>query len=75
MPAAIAITFFSAPAISQPTTSGFVYTRKLSVMKSCWSCAVVSASRHAITDAAGCPSATSRARFGPGEHRDPIAHR
>ena len=30
-PAPIASTFFSAPAISQPTTSGFVYTRNVGV--------------------------------------------
>ncbi len=30
----MAITFFSAPATSQPMTSGFVYTRKTSVLKS-----------------------------------------
>ena len=37
MPAPIASTFFSAPAISQPTTSGFVYTRNVGVMNSCCS--------------------------------------
>src|SRR5262245_38274160 len=41
IPAAIAITFLSAPALSHPTTSGFVYTRKVIVMISrCRSCAV-----------------------------------
>ena len=65
MPAAIAITFFSAPAISQPTTSGFVYTRKVTVMNRSWSAAAVTGSIIATTDAAGWPAATSRARFGP----------
>ncbi len=35
MPAPIASTFFNAPAISQPMTSGFVYTRKLGEKNSC----------------------------------------
>ena len=38
MPAPIASTFFSAPAISQPTTSGFVYTRNVGPRNSCCSC-------------------------------------
>ena len=33
MPAPIASTFLSAPAISQPTTSGFVYTRNVGAKK------------------------------------------
>ena len=37
MPAPIASTFFSAPAISQPTTSGFVYTRNVGAKNSCCS--------------------------------------
>ena len=53
VPAAMAITFLSAPAISQPTTSGFVYTRKRSVMKRFWSCRAVSGSAHPTTEAAG----------------------
>ncbi len=65
MPAAIATTFLSAPAISQPTTSGFVYTRNARPMNTRWSTAAVSASPIAMTDAVGCPSATSRARLGP----------
>ena len=37
MPAPIASTFFSAPAISQPTTSGFVYTRSVGAKNTCCS--------------------------------------
>jgi hypothetical protein len=49
----MAMTFLSAPAISHPTTSGLVYTRKRCVMNNRWSSAAVAPSAHPITDAAG----------------------
>ena len=53
MPAAIAMTFFSAPAISHPTTSGFVYTRKVAVMNRACSSAATATSSIATTEAVG----------------------
>ena len=65
MPAAIAITFFTTPAISQPTTSVFVYTRKVGNEIICWIILPTRSSPHATTVAAGCPAKISRAKFGP----------
>src|SRR3712207_7885847 len=36
IPEAMAMTFFSAPATSHPTTSGLVYTRNASVLNTRW---------------------------------------
>src|SRR4051794_26751604 len=55
IPAAMATTFLSAPPSSQPTTSGLVYTRNASVLKSCWSRLARSGSVAATTLAVGCP--------------------
>ena len=60
-----AMTFLVAPPISHPTTSVLVYGRKYGVENASWRRAARSSSEHAITVAAGCPSAISRARFGP----------
>ena len=65
MPQASAMTFFTAPPSSQPTTSGFVYGRKYGVWQAACSASARSASVQAMTVAAGCSSAISRARFGP----------
>ena len=65
MPEAMAITFFSAPAISQPTTSGFVYTRNSSPAKTFCSSWAMWSSLKATTVAAAWPARISCARFGP----------
>ena len=52
MPAAIAITFFSAPPSSQPMTSRLVYTRKSPEWKTAWSWRATSSSSKAMTLAA-----------------------
>ena len=59
------MTFLTAPPSSQPTMSGFVYGRKYGVWQAACSGSARSASAQAITVAAGCSSAISRARFGP----------
>ena len=65
-PAAIAMTFFNAPPISQPTTSSLVYTRNAWVMSSCLhQLALPPRSGNATHVAAGCPAMISLARFGP----------
>ena len=65
IPAAIAITFFTTPPISQPTMSVLVYKRNVGrAMRSAISRATAS-SAHATTLAAGCPTKISRAKFGP----------
>ena len=65
MPEAMAITFFSAPATSQPTTSGFVYTRNSSPAKIFCSSWAMWSSLKATTVAAALPDRISCARFGP----------
>ena len=65
IPAASAITFFTAPPISHPTTSGFVYTRNDEHISTCCRIDAVPGSASATTVAAGCPVTTSRAMFGP----------
>ena len=65
MPDAIAITFLSAPATSQPITSGFVYTRNPSPANTSCSASAITGSSMAITDAAASPARISLARFGP----------
>ena len=65
MPDAMAITFLSAPATSQPMTSGFVYTRNTSLAKTSCSASAITGSSMAITDAAASPARISLARFGP----------
>ena len=65
-PTAIAMTFFIAPAISHPTTSGFVYTRNVCGHEQLLQ--LLRRRRHravATTDAVGWPSAISRTRLGP----------
>ena len=53
MPDAMAITFLSAPATSQPMTSGFVYTRNASPANTSCSASAITGSSMAITDAGG----------------------
>jgi hypothetical protein len=65
IPDAIAKTFLVTPAISQPTTSADVYTRRFDPSKSACTRAEVSASPDATTDPAGRPRAISLAMFGP----------
>ncbi len=65
IPAAIAITFFTTPATSQPTTSGLVYTRRLGWVRIRCSSEAIDSSGIATTVAAGWPAMISRARFGP----------
>ncbi len=65
MPEAMAITFFRAPATSQPITSGLVYTRNRSLAKMSWSASAITGSSMAITDAAAPPARISLARLGP----------
>ena len=65
MPEAMAITFLSAPATSQPITSGFVYTRNRSLAKTSCSASAMIGSSMAMTDAAASPARISLARFGP----------
>ena len=64
-PAAMAITFFTAPPTSTPTTSEVVYTRNLEEEKTlCTLAATVSVVAAAVT-AVGRPHATSAAKLGP----------
>src|SRR5437763_425479 len=65
IPAAIPITFFSAPASSTPTRSVFVYTRNRSVPSRCCAHPASPRSAAAITTEVGSPRATSSAWLGP----------
>src|SRR5207302_621709 len=60
-PAAIAITFFIAPANSTPTTSRFVYSRNVGPAKHACKVWAVASSAHARTTAVGSPRAASMA--------------
>src|SRR5699024_3010279 len=64
-PQAKAMTFLHAPPISQPTTSVLVYGRKYGAETACWTAIARCSSGHAMTVAAACSSAISRAKFGP----------
>ncbi|CAB4809688.1 unannotated protein [freshwater metagenome] len=59
IPDAIAITFFTTPATSQPTMSGLVYTRSRIVAKIRWSSRPITSSPTPTTLAAGCPARIS----------------
>ena len=65
MPAAMAITFFSGPPSSQPTTSSFLYTRNQRELNSGCSERDTWGSGIAITAAAAMPCRISRAMLGP----------
>ena len=65
IPQASAITFFTAPPSSQPTTSPFVYGRRYGVKQARCTTPARSGSAQATTVADGCSSAISRARLGP----------
>ncbi len=65
MPEAMAMTFFRAPATSQPITSGFVYTRKRSLARTSWIASATTVSSMAMTEAAAPPARISLARLGP----------
>ena len=65
MPAAMAIGFFSAPAISVPITSVFVYTRNVDEFSRRCASSAASRSADATADDVGRPWTTSRARLGP----------
>src|SRR5439155_22387028 len=54
IPTASAITFFTAPPSSQPTTSPLVYGRRYGVVQACWTAAALAWSTQATTVAAGC---------------------
>ena len=73
MPEAMAMTFFSAPAISQPTTSGFVYTRNSSVAKTLLQLVgdVVVANGHHRGRGVARQDLLGQVR--PGEHADGVA--
>ena len=64
-PAAIAMTFFTAPPSSTPVTSTLVYSRNVGPENSSCTLAVSSRSAEAITTAVGSLLATSRANEGP----------
>src|SRR6267378_4653512 len=64
-PAAIAITFLSAAANSQPATSSLRYTRSRSVEHACCTARALDSSLEAATTDVGIPRATSSAWLGP----------
>jgi hypothetical protein len=65
IPQASAMTFFTAPPSSQPTTSRLVYGRKYPVAAACCTSTARSMSRQATTVAVGCSRTISPARLGP----------
>ena len=57
------MTFFTAPPISQPMTSGLVYTRSRSLMRRCCTSSAFATSENATQVADGWPAITSWARM------------